>query len=236
METQARYRELPSWRKDFKRAWKKAAKTPIMMPINDKYRPNPHTWVCTCPQFATSRFLLCKHLVQSVHPVPPVFFLEVKRHQTAPFWRHESLVPLVPLDTDAEVPVVTDVRRVVESAEDRDESSGEESNGEELDSDIIDTVSSAIVGGMTFGEHMEERVELLRNFADGLEYQMRFGDTRMLDRLEREGATFFRFVESCLSRERRMNSTRGSSPTTWEKATSSAMFYRTRPPVADKDT
>ena len=78
--------------------------------------------------------------------------------------------------------------------------------------------------------------ELLRNFADGLEYQMRFGDTRMLDRLEREGATFFRFVESCLSRERRMNSTRGSSPTTWEKATSSAMFYRTRPPVADKDT
>ncbi|KAG6863348.1 hypothetical protein C0991_006561, partial [Blastosporella zonata] len=36
-----RYRELPSWRKGFKREWKKLARTPISMPLNDAYRPDP---------------------------------------------------------------------------------------------------------------------------------------------------------------------------------------------------
>ena len=73
-----RYHELPVWRKDFKAAWKKAKKTAITLPLNEKYRPDPLRWVCTCPQFVVDRFLICKHLVQSVHPVHPVFFLEVK--------------------------------------------------------------------------------------------------------------------------------------------------------------
>jgi hypothetical protein len=71
------YRELPAWRKDFKAAWKKAKKTAITIPLNKKYHPDPHQWVCTCPQFIVDHFLICKHLVQSVHPVHPVFFLEV---------------------------------------------------------------------------------------------------------------------------------------------------------------
>lgn len=232
MESQARYRELPSWRKEFKRAWKKAAKTPITMPLNDKYRPNPRTWVCTCPEFRKSRFLLCKHLVQSCHPVPPVFFLQVRRNRTTPFWKHEKLVPLVMDNKDT---VFTD-ERVVGSEMDVNESDCDPSDGEESDGDVIDTEGADIVGGLTFGERIEARVAMLRDFADGLEYQLQFGDSRMLDRLEREGTGFFRMAESCLSRERRLNSTRGASPTTWEKATSSAMFYRTRPRHADKDT
>jgi hypothetical protein len=72
-----RYRELPTWHKAFKQEWTKYSKTPISMPLNLnlKYRPNPSKWVCTCPCFSKSRFLLCKHLIQSVHPVPPTFFL-----------------------------------------------------------------------------------------------------------------------------------------------------------------
>jgi hypothetical protein len=66
------------------------------MPLNEKYRPDAHRWVCTCPCFAISRFLICKHLVQAVQPVPPVFFLEAKRNRTTPFWVHHSLIPLVP--------------------------------------------------------------------------------------------------------------------------------------------
>jgi len=58
-----RYRELPSWRKAFKREWKKLAKTPIEMPIKPKYQPDIVRWVCICPYFVTSRFLVCKHLV-----------------------------------------------------------------------------------------------------------------------------------------------------------------------------
>ena len=89
-----RYRELPSWRKGFKRAWKKLEKTPITMPLNDAYRPNATQMVCTCPYLAKSRFLLCKHLVQSLQPVPPKFFLEARRQRSAPFWKHPSLKPL----------------------------------------------------------------------------------------------------------------------------------------------
>jgi hypothetical protein len=32
-----RFRELPTWRKEFKREWKNAMKTPITMPLNERY-------------------------------------------------------------------------------------------------------------------------------------------------------------------------------------------------------
>ena len=124
----------------------------------------------------------------------------------------------------------------VEGETETNESDCGQSDGEELEGNVIDTEGPEVVGGLTYGERIEARVALLRDFADGLEYQLQFGDSRMLDRLEREGTGFFRMAESCLSRERRLNSTRGASPTTWEKATSSALFYRTRPCHADKDT
>ena len=51
-------------------------------------------WVFTCPQFIVNHFLICKHLVQAVHPIPPVFFHQVKQNHTLPFWTHPSLLPL----------------------------------------------------------------------------------------------------------------------------------------------
>jgi hypothetical protein len=59
--------------------------------------------ICTCPSLPISRFLLCKHVVQGVTPVPPVFFLEVKRQRTAPFWVHPSLHPLTDDESACEV-------------------------------------------------------------------------------------------------------------------------------------
>lgn len=59
-----------------------------------------------------------------------------------------------------------------------------QSDGEESEDDIIDTEGPNVVGGLTYGERIEARVALLRNFADGLEYQLQFGDSWMLDRLE----------------------------------------------------
>jgi hypothetical protein len=61
------------------------------MPLNDAYRPDAKKWLCTCPFFVTSRFLICKHLVQRVHRVDPVFFLKAKRYRSVPFWRDEGL-------------------------------------------------------------------------------------------------------------------------------------------------
>ena len=96
LDTKGRYRDLPSWYKAFKCEWKRCAATPITAPLNPKYRPDPWRWVCTCPSFSTSQFLICKHLVQSVHQVWPHFFLEVTRNQNIPFWEHKTLTLLDP--------------------------------------------------------------------------------------------------------------------------------------------
>ncbi|KAF7333854.1 SWIM-type domain-containing protein [Mycena venus] len=40
-----RDRELTSWRKDFKAEWKRCRQTPITLPLNEKYRPDPYKWV-----------------------------------------------------------------------------------------------------------------------------------------------------------------------------------------------
>ena len=150
-----------------------------------------------------------------------------------PFWKHEKLIPLV---TGKHVTASISEQKSVKGETEMNDSDCGQSNGEESKDDIIDTEGPNVVGSLTYGERIEARVVLLWDFPDGLEYQLQFGDSRMLDCLEREGTGFFRMAESCLSRECRLNSTRGASPTTWEKATSSALFYRTRPCHADKDT
>jgi len=214
-----RYRELPSWRKQFKRDWKKVAKTLITTPLNPKYRPNPHKWVCTCPQFHKSRFLICKHLVQSVHPVHPVFFLEVKWQRTTPFWVHASLVPLNSApDTPAHNTLAAEVQQ---------NNDGESDDGNDSDNEPVDT-GMDINNHATFRENFTNHIQTIRNFCDGLEYQIQFNDHRMLDILEREGASFLRLAENCLSRERRQNSSRMGAPTTWGRSTMNAMFYRAR--------
>ena len=229
-----RYRELPSWRKAFKRAWKKAADTPITLPLNEKYRPNAHKWVCTCPSFSTSRFLICKHLVQAVHGVPPHFFLEVKRNRTTPFWAHKSLTPL-----EDHLPSCTGTGHISPSTEHTDINIGDKYHNEsedDLDGDdeLIDV--EEIGSGLTCRERLVAHIRTLQDFCSGLEYQLQFNDPRMLDSLERKGAGMLQLAQSCLSRERRLNSTRGDSPTTWEIETTAALFYRSRPRLSDSHT
>jgi hypothetical protein len=224
-----RFRELPCWRKQFKREWKKLAATPITMPLNDKYRPDAHKWVCTCPSFVRSRFLICKHLIQAVQPVPPTFFLQVKRNRTLPFWQHPTLVPC---EGNPSVPNPCPST----SGENGDDLTGDTSDDEDDADNIVDTEATIWAGEGTYRERMVENVKTIRDFCNGLDYQLQFEDRRMLEALEREGAAFLRLAKACLSRERRMNTTRGSSPTTWERGASGAMWYRTRPRREDVGT
>jgi hypothetical protein len=78
----------------------------------------------------------------------------------------------------------------------------------------------------TCQEQMLERVELLEEFMQGLRYQIQFNDTRMLNKVEREGASLFCLAENCLDQEKRFNSVRMDAPTTYERQTSNAMFWR----------
>lgn len=220
----ARYCELSSWRKDFKKIWRKLEKTPITMPVNDAYRPNVEKWICTCPFFVTSRFLLCKHLIQSMHRVPPVFFLETQRYREPPFWRHKSLKLLEVADAEAAL-------KPVEGGGEDDEDENEAHNNNEEDEEDEDDLTYELGhNGETFEEAMMAEIDLISEFVNGLKHQVQFRDQRMLNTLQREGAAFFRLAKACMEKERRMNSTRGAPVSMWEKSTSSAMFYRTRSP------
>jgi hypothetical protein len=209
LEDNGRHRELASWRKAFKQQWTKLANTPTIAPINPKYRPDPRKWVCTCPYFSTSRFLCCKHLVHAVHPVMPKFFIEVKRNRMTPFWSHPLLVPV---DADSEDSYQGDVPTSTDSGS-QILADGDDDDDEEAE--------DMILGGNngTLRERLVDHIKTLRDFCDGLEYQIQFEDQRMLATVEREGAGLFRLANNCLSRERRFNSTRSPSPTTWERTT-----------------
>ncbi|KAF7354458.1 SWIM-type domain-containing protein [Mycena venus] len=206
-----RYRELPSWRKNFKKVWRKLEKTPITLPVNPAYKTDAKK--------------------MGVEPVPPVFFLEVKRQRTAPFWVHPSLRPLS-----------NDSGAAAEPSNEEEERHESPSNaaidsGDDSDSDSDDLVDTQIGGNqVTFLEAMDENIDLITDFLNGLKYQRQFRDQRMLQTLEREGASFFRLAKACLRKEKRLTSTRGEAPSTWDRSASSAMFYRARPGRSDENT
>jgi hypothetical protein len=74
-------REKSEWRKAFKKEWKDLAKRSS----NNTYLTDVTRWICGCPAFFTSRFLICKHLVQQKGVVNIRFFDEVHRHHQYPF-------------------------------------------------------------------------------------------------------------------------------------------------------
>ena len=89
-----RLADLPSWRQSFKHDWRALENRDISTRVTDIYRPDVVKWVCTCPAYRISRFLICKHLVQLVKHVPTQFFRQVQRNRTTPFWQHPTLIPL----------------------------------------------------------------------------------------------------------------------------------------------
>jgi hypothetical protein len=90
--------------------------------------------------------------------------------------------------------------------------------------------------GRTFEEALTGDIELILDFTAGLKHQAQFRDQQLLNALEREAAGFLQFAKACMEKERRMNSTRTPTMSTWEKSTSSVMFYRTRPTATDENT
>lgn len=55
-----------------------------------------------------------------------------------------------------------------------------------------------------YHHRMQAHIRNLREFCDGLEYQLQFNDYRMLDVLEQEGGSFLALVADCLSKEGRL--------------------------------
>ncbi|ORX61368.1 hypothetical protein DM01DRAFT_1404181 [Hesseltinella vesiculosa] len=54
---------LPEWEGQFRNEWKDLMSRPVQNNRYALYQTDPASWVCGCPYFIHSRFLLCKHLV-----------------------------------------------------------------------------------------------------------------------------------------------------------------------------
>ena len=57
-------RVTPSWFDDFKKEWKRLAEKPTTADDDERHAIDLDRWVCSCPSFLRSRFLICKHLIQ----------------------------------------------------------------------------------------------------------------------------------------------------------------------------
>ncbi|KAF8889149.1 hypothetical protein CPB84DRAFT_1749343 [Gymnopilus junonius] len=135
----------------------------------------------------------------------------------------------------AHLPTIEEQEEGVElsrSADNEREASINSSADEEDDDEEAGTYQH---DGQTFEEALMDEIKLIEEFTAGLKHQAQFRDGRLLNTLQREGAGFLRFAKACMEKERRLNSTRSPTVSTWEKSTSSAMFYRARPTV-DRST
>ncbi|KAG6904990.1 hypothetical protein DXG01_005797 [Tephrocybe rancida] len=135
------------------------------------------------PDTVSFRFLLCKHLVQAVGPVPPTFFLEVKQCCTAPFWKHKSLCPINEDFAAASDSEGGDKRATVskdgEDHGDSDEDDSEEERDREEEEDI-NFMQEETVGGLTYEEAMDEHINTISELLKGLEFKVQFCDQCML--------------------------------------------------------
>jgi hypothetical protein len=162
-----------------------------------------------------------------MHIVPAVFFLEANRFREPPFWRHKNLIPLAEYSGSTEIGVSMGPEEEGDDAEDSDIDDDEDDEEDEED-------RTHQHDRRTFEETLTGDIDLISEFTDGLKYQAQFRDQRLLNALEREGGGFLRFARACMEKERKLKSTRTPTLSTWEKSTSSAMFYRARP--ADQNT
>ena len=154
--------------------------------------------------------------MEGVQPVPPKFFLEVKRGG-APFWNHPSLKPLdiKPTQTGDREGSSENAHVLHELEVDDGIERGNSDSDDDDDEYFVDVGRE----GQTFDETVEWWIRTMREFADSLDYQRQFRDGRMLQALEREGAGFKRLMTAYLTKERRMRNTRGNHPSKWEQET-----------------
>ncbi|KAJ6451447.1 hypothetical protein C8R45DRAFT_848404, partial [Mycena sanguinolenta] len=75
---------LQPFQKQFKKGWKVLQSRALG---DREYQTDISRWTCTCGQQKYNTLLLCKHLVQSVHPPERAFFCKVV---VIPFYRHPN--------------------------------------------------------------------------------------------------------------------------------------------------
>ena len=79
-------RQHPHWWEEFKREWKKTGQRNVSTNPEERYYTSEALWVCSCPNFLQSRFLLCKHLVTVAGGCSKrLIYNEIRRGRERPF-------------------------------------------------------------------------------------------------------------------------------------------------------
>jgi hypothetical protein len=78
-------RSFPSWWQAFKKDWNKAKSADIMPNMDKKYHVDVANWICSCPVYVNSRYLLCKHLIAKKEKDFWPTFSETTRRHDYPF-------------------------------------------------------------------------------------------------------------------------------------------------------
>jgi len=76
---------------------------------------------------------------------------------------------------------------------------------------------------------MRHHIANIREFCDGLEYQLPFNDFRLLEVLESEGAQFLKLVHHCLEMEGRLKASSNGGTTAQSPQ---AAIVKEDPPMA----
>jgi hypothetical protein len=75
-------RSFPSWWQTFKKDWEKNAVANIEPGMDERYHIDEINWICSCPAFLNSSYLICKHLVSKKdgNSFFPTFMETARRH------------------------------------------------------------------------------------------------------------------------------------------------------------
>jgi hypothetical protein len=256
----SRYRDMPSWRADFKREWFSLESRPESddARVEDRYKPNPYYWVCTCPSFSTGRWLLCKHLFREVKAIQrdSQFFNEAHRNRVPPFLTHRDLVPLKPRST-YHVPTFieawekaqqTETAPCTEATEPMIDDDGLDSSGDNVIDGSDNLVSEASISGaiinqesheelrgQRIGRELEDLGLLFTEFGRNLIYNAQFRDPKVLDHIKTKAAGLLTFIKQTQDRDNRNNDARSHGPRTWESGIPTAvMRWHTQPRERDR--
>lgn len=221
LDQETRFRGLTPWRKEFKAEWRKLE---IAQGQNSEYDTSPTDWTCSCPAFLMSRFLVCKHLVKSVHRIDgsSSFFRSVKRRYQPPFYRHPDLIALSDSSEDSE----TDNS----SSEDEDfEETGYSDFELNFDNEAEDSMETgdneAMMDGSTVNTWEEGRsaaTALLAEIQELIDDQnQKGGSSRWIQKVLKEMQGLKRMKED-IEKLR----VRRTMPRTWKDTNQSTMFFK----------
>ena len=127
------------------------------------------------PVWASSRagFLVYKHLVQVVHPVPPHFFQQASQKHTTLFWEHPDLHIL-----SKGLPS-SNKEQVHAEVEGFSNNSGNEED-DKYNNELDEEDQKYVLISKTFDESLDHLIVMMQDFIEALECQRQFKDSHFL--------------------------------------------------------